>query len=140
MTRSDTAKRRGIDNTPTQEHTINMMHLGENIYDKVREHFNVPIYVSSGYRSEKLNSAMKGASNSQHCTGQAMDLDMDGRGISNKDIFRFIADNLLFDQLIWEFGTAENPDWVHVSYKNSGNRGQVLKAVKGMLGTKYVPM
>ena len=141
MTRSDFAKRKGIDNTPTPEHLENMKVLAEKIFEPIREHFNIPIYISSGYRSKKLNSAIKGSSTSQHCKGEAMDIDMDGRGITNKQLFDYIRHNLFFDQLIWEFGTAENPDWVHVSYNTSGQqRGQILKAVKGTFGTKYLTM
>ena len=139
MIRSDSAKRLGISNQPLPEHLENMKILATKIFEAIREHFGVPIYVSSGYRSEALNKAIKGSKTSQHCKGQAIDIDMDGSGlISNKDVFEFIRHNLVFDQLIWEFGDTNNPDWVHVSYA-SHNRGQVLKAIKKGKTTKYIP-
>jgi len=87
--------------------------------------------VSSGYRSEALNDLIGGSESSQHSKGQALDLDADTfGGFTNADVFYFIKENLEFDQLIWEFGTNENPDWVHVSYKESNNRGEILIAYK----------
>jgi zinc D-Ala-D-Ala carboxypeptidase len=98
---------------------------------------------SSGYRSAELNKAVGGALSSQHCSGEAIDIDMDGRpgGVTNKMVFDFIKDNLNFDQLIWEFGTdATAPDWVHVSYESTGKqRKQILKAVRKGSATSYVP-
>lgn len=139
MIRSDSAKRLGISNQPLPEHLDNMKVLAENVFEPIREHFGVPIYISSGYRSEALNKAVKGSKTSQHCKGQAMDIDMDGSGlISNKDIFNFIRSNLRFSQLIWEFGDTNNPDWVHVSY-DERNKGEVLKAIKQGKVTKYIP-
>lgn len=139
MIRSDSAKRLGISNQPTSEHLDNMKELAINVFEPIREHFGLPIYISSGYRSEALNKAVKGSKSSQHCKGQAMDIDMDGSGlISNKDVFKYIRENLQFDQLIWEFGDSNNPDWVHVSY-DSTNRGQVLKAIKKGKTTQYIP-
>lgn len=139
MIRSDSAKRLGISNQPTSEHLDNMKELAINVFEPIREHFGVPIYISSGYRSEALNKAVKGSKSSQHCKGQAMDIDMDGSGlISNKDVFKYIRENLRFSQLIWEFGDSNNPDWVHVSY-DSTNRGQVLKAIKKGNATQYIP-
>jgi zinc D-Ala-D-Ala carboxypeptidase len=143
MTRSETAKRKGVSNEPTPEHIENMKVLAEKIFQPIRDHFGVPIHVSSGYRSAALNKKIGGAKNSQHLTGEAMDIDMDGHssGVTNAQIFKFIRHNLRFDQLIWEFGNDTNPDWVHVSFNTNGTqRAQVLKAVKGMLGTKYVQM
>ena len=139
MIRSDSAKRLGISNQPLPEHLDNMKALAENVFEPIREHFGVPIYISSGYRSEALNKAVKGSKTSQHCKGQAMDIDMDGSGlISNKDVFNFIRSNLRFSQLIWEFGDTNNPDWVHVSY-DERNKGEVLKAIKQGKTTKYIP-
>jgi len=149
ITRSDTAKRQGIDNTPTFEHLQNFKLLAEKIFEPIREHFNVPIFISSGYRSKELNKAMGGASKivngvyvptSQHCKGQAIDIDMDGinTDVTNKMVFDFIKDNLEFDQLIWEFGTDFNPDWVHVSYVKTKNRKQKLKAVRSGGKTTYL--
>jgi len=130
MLASDTAKRKGIENYPENTaHIDNMRLLAENIFQPIREAFCVPIFVSSGYRSIQLNIAIGGSSStSQHMRGEAMDLDADRYGkITNSQIFNFIKDGLDFDQLIWEYGDSENPDWVHVSYKSEGNRKQILK-------------
>ena len=130
MLASDTAKRKGIENYPENtSHIDNMRLLAENIFQPIREAFCVPIFVSSGYRSIQLNIAIGGSSStSQHMRGEAMDLDADRYGkITNSQIFNFIKDGLDFDQLIWEYGDSENPDWVHVSYKSDGNRKQILK-------------
>jgi zinc D-Ala-D-Ala carboxypeptidase len=143
VSRSETAKRRGINNTPSGEHLENFKKLAENIFEPIREHFGVPIHISSGYRSKELNKAIGGASSSQHCSGEAIDIDMDGSasGVSNKDVFDYIKAHLNFDQLIWEFGTDGNPDWVHVSYESTGKqRKQILKAVKSGGKTSYLPL
>jgi hypothetical protein len=133
VTRSESAKRNGISNLPTAEHLENMKALGINVFDKIREHFGCPIGLSSAYRSEALNRAIKGSSkNSQHCKGEAFDIDADIHGgTTNKEIFNFIRLNLEFDQLIWEYGTDQEPSWVHVSYKkNGGNRKSILRCTK----------
>tara|TARA_R110000868_G_scaffold92791_6_gene257382 strand:+ start:1459 stop:1932 length:474 start_codon:yes stop_codon:yes gene_type:complete len=132
--KSNTAKRLGIDNTPTPEHLANLKLVAENIFEPIRNYFNKPIYVSSGYRSKALNSATPGSSpTSQHCEGEALDLDQDAVniGITNKMVFDYIKANLSFDELIWEYGTNTSPDWVHVSYKSTGRqRKQVLRATR----------
>jgi hypothetical protein len=133
LTRSESAKRRGIDNKPTDEHLKNLKLLAENLFEKIREHFNTPIHISSGYRSAELNKAIKGSKSSQHCSGEAIDIDMDGSAsnVSNADVFNYIKDHLQFDQLIWEFGNSKNPGWVHVSYSSKGKqRKQILIAKK----------
>jgi len=135
---SESAKRNGISNMPTPEHIANFMLLAEKIFEPIREHFGVPIRISSGYRSKELNAKIGGASSSQHCKGQAIDIDQDATSITNKEVFEYIKDNLPFDQLIYEFGDSSNPDWVHVSYVPKG-RGQILKAVKIKGQTKYLP-
>jgi uncharacterized protein YcbK (DUF882 family) len=139
VTRSATATRRGISNEPTEEHLENLKTICADVFDKVREHFGVPIYISSGYRSEALNKAIKGSRTSDHSLGRALDLDQDyrGNGITNMDVFKFIKDNLDFDQLIYEFGTTKNPDWVHVGYRKGENRKQILVAYKEGTKTKY---
>lgn len=141
VTRSDTAKRKGIDNSPTAEHLENLKVISEEVFDKIREYFGVPIFISSGYRSAALNKAIGGSSTSDHNLGRALDLDQDGHGngVTNMDVFKYIKDNLEFDQLIYEFGTDKNPDWVHVGYRKGANRKQVLKAVREGSKTKYVP-
>ena len=127
VSRSETAKRKGINNTPSGEHLENFKKLAENIFEPIREHFGVPIHISSGYRSKELNASVGGSSSSQHCQGEAIDIDMDGTTITNAEIFNYIKDNLNFDQMIWEFGNDTNPDWVHVSYESTGKqRKQIL--------------
>ena len=132
MTRSESAKRAGIKNNPSNVHLANMVKLANVIFQPIRDHFNCPIHISSGYRSAALNAAIPGSSkSSQHSLGEAIDIDMDNTKITNKEVFDYIKNNLEFDQLIWEFGTSQNPDWVHVSHKANGNqRKQVLKATK----------
>ena len=139
MIRSESAKRAGINNMPTKEHLESMKILAEKIFQPIRDHFKVPIHISSGYRSKALNASIKGASkNSQHALGQALDLDMDGTEITNKQVFDYIKDNLEYDQLIFEFGTDSNPAWVHVSFNTNGKqRKQILKATKKNGKTVY---
>ena len=138
VTRSDTAKRKGVSNMPTPEHLENFKLLAEKVFEPIREHFGVPIHISSGYRSKELNKAIGGSSSSQHLLGQAIDIDMDGSssGVTNKQVFDFIIKNLDFDQAINEF----NYSWVHVSYNSKGKqRKQVLDAIKVGGKTTYVP-
>jgi zinc D-Ala-D-Ala carboxypeptidase len=140
VTRSETAKRKGISNMPTPEHIENFKKLAINIFQPIREHFGKPIIISSGYRSAELNKAIGGSLSSQHCSGEAIDIDMDGTDITNKQIFDYIKDNLNFDQMIWEFGTDANPDWVHVSFAaNRSQRKQILVAKKVNGKTTYIP-
>jgi zinc D-Ala-D-Ala carboxypeptidase len=127
---------------PTEAHIANFKLLAENVFEPIRKHFGKPIHISSGYRSAELNKAIGGAASSQHCSGEAIDIDMDGHagGVTNKMVFDFIKENLNFDQLIWEFGTDAAPDWVHVSYESTGKqRKQILKAVRKGGATSYVP-
>jgi len=139
FSKSDTAKRKGIDNTPKGVHLEAAKELAQNIFQPIREHFATPIFLSSGYRSDALNKAVGGSKTSQHCKGEAMDIDMDGKGSpTNAEIFNYIKDNLPFDQLIWEFGNDKAPDWVHVSYKKGGpQRGQILTAKRNSAGKTY---
>ncbi len=142
VTRSTDAKRLGIKNEPTAEHLENLKKLAENIFEPIRNHFGVPIFVSSGYRSSKLNKAIGGTKNSQHLLGQALDLDMDASksGVTNKMVFEYIKSNLNFDQLIFEYGTKDAPDWVHVSFNpNDKQRKQVLRAKRVAGKPKYQP-
>lgn len=131
--RSETAKRHGISNMPTEEHIANFKKLAENIFEKIRNNFRCPIYISSGYRSKELNACTPGASaTSDHCKGMALDLDQQGhsQGITNKDVFDYIKANLKFKQLIWEGGTEQEADWIHVSYDENNLKNEVLRAVK----------
>jgi len=134
-TRSETADKKGIrNNNPNDDVVDNMKLLAEKVFEPIREHFKAPIYISSMYRGLVLNQAIGGALTSQHCSGQAMDIDMGDKGKpSNFEIFQYIKKNLEFDQLIYEFGTDKNPAWVHVSYSKTKNRKQILKARKNQL-------
>ena len=140
LTRSESAKRNNILNIPKPEHLENLKKLADKVFEPIRNHFCKPIRISSGYRSAELNKITKGSSaTSQHSTGEAIDIDMDFTDITNKEVFDYIKKNLSFDQLIWEFGTDKNPDWVHVSYESSGKqRKQILKAVKQDGKTHYI--
>jgi hypothetical protein len=116
---------------PTAEHIANFKILAEKVFEPIRMNFRCPIIISSGYRSKELNAAIGGSATSEHCSGQAIDIDMDGtpNGVTNRMVFDYIKDNLDFNQLIFEFGDAQNPDWVHVSYSATGNqRKQILRA------------
>ena len=127
--RSNTAKRLGINNMPSNDVLINMQVTAEKIFEPLRTHYNEPIYISSFYRSVELNKAIGGSSKSQHCHGEAIDIDDVYSKIKNVDFFEYIKNNLEFDQLIWEFGDDKNPDWIHVSYSKN-NRNRVLKAYR----------
>ena len=136
--RSNTAKRLGIDNMPDNETLITMQVTAQHVFEPLRQHFNEPVYISSFYRSQELNKVIGGSSRSQHCKGEAIDIDDVYSKASNADFFNYIKDCLQFDQLIWEFGNDENPDWVHVSYSLGKNRMRILKAIKENGRTKYI--
>lgn len=135
--KSDTAIRLGIDNTPSASAVEAMTLLCEKVIDPLYEVFPSMTF-NSFFRSSKLNTAIGGSATSQHCKGEAIDLDSKDNTF-NKAIFDYIVKNLDFDQLIWEYGNDKQPDWVHVSYKKSGNRKQILKAVKVKGKTQYIP-
>lgn len=136
LTKSSTATRLGIDNTPDPQQLENLVELCHKVLQPLRDAIG-PIRISSGLRVPALNKAIGGSSTSQHCAinGAAADIDIE----DNKKVFDYIKNNLQFDQLIWEFGNEKQPDWVHVSYHYGHNRGQVLKAIKKDGKTKYVP-
>ena len=150
-TKSATASRRGIKNTPTEFQLQNMKMVAERIFQPLRERHGKPIAITSFLRSVELNKAIGGSKTSQHLQGGengkeegAIDIDADvyDNGITNAEIFDYILKNLEFDQLIWEYGTDDEPDWVHVSYRKGANRKQTLKAVRerqpnGKYKTKY---
>ena len=127
FTKSQTALRLGIDNTPSEEHLIAAKLLFENVVQPVRDHFG-PTVINSGYRGPALNEAIGGASASQHCRGEAVDIECPG--IPNHEVAEWIQNNLEYDQLILEFYTLGIPDsgWVHVSYVPEGCRKQSLTA------------
>ena len=136
---SNTALRRGIDNTPNEEQLANMKLIGEKIFEPLREYVGGPIKINSFFRSAKLNTAIGGSRTSQHCKGQAMDIDDTFKHKSNAEMYNYIKDNLDFDQMIWEFGDDDNPNWVHVSYVSpEKNRNRCLKAYKENGRTKYI--
>lgn len=137
---SQTATRLGIDNHPTVVQTARLKQLCENVLQPLRDHVGFPVIVSSGFRSEDLNTHIGGSTKSQHCKGQAADID-NGDDVQNIDIFGFIRRNCSFDQLIWEFGNDTAPSWVHVSFvSDDANRKQVLRAKKVGGKTVYVEM
>jgi zinc D-Ala-D-Ala carboxypeptidase len=141
FTRSDYAKRNGINNLPNAEQTDNIRELCINVLEPIRKHFQIPILISSGFRSKALNTAIGGTKNSQHTTGEAVDIDHDlsANVVSNRMIFDFIKSNLTFDQMIAEFPKKGNPDWVHVSFvSGSKNRNQILVAKKENGKTIYI--
>ena len=126
---STTATRRGIDNTPDKEHLDNMKLLAEKIFEPLRKWVGGPIRINSFYRGPELNKAIGGSSKSQHCKGQAMDIDDNGCHKTNAEMYAWIKDNVEFDQMIWEFGDDENPDWVHISWVSKDqNRNRCLRA------------
>ena len=140
VTKSTTAKRLGIDNTPDDEWVIeNIKAIADVIFQPLRDSFRCPIFVSSGYRSPDLNAAIGGSKRSQHMEGRALDLDADVYGgCTNSEIFNWIRENVEFDQMVWEFGDEDNPDWVHVSYVRDGvNRKRCLKALRDDRGKVY---
>jgi zinc D-Ala-D-Ala carboxypeptidase len=139
VTKSDTANRLGIDNTPEDFDIKNLRAIAEEVFQPLRDHFGVPLFVSSGFRSKKLNKAIGGSKYSQHMVGEALDIDADVYGrVTNRELFMFIKENLIFDQLIWEFGDDDTPDWVHVSYKEKGqNKKQVKRAYRDSKGVYY---
>ena len=138
--RSTTADRLGIDNKPGQVELINMEVIAERIFEPLREWVGGPIRINSFYRSPKLNKAIGGSKRSQHIEGRAMDIDDTYGHKTNAEMFNFIKQNLDFDQMIWEFGTDDNPNWVHVSYvSEDSNRNRCLKAYKDANNkTKYM--
>jgi len=136
---SITADRLGLENKPTEEHLANMKELAEKIFQPLRLWVNAPIKINSFYRSPELNKAIGGSSKSQHCKGQAIDIDDTYGHATNADMFMYIKENLDFDQMIWEFGDDKNPNWVHVSYVSpKDNRNRCLKAYRENGKTKYM--
>ena len=135
---SQTAKRKGIENTPNEEQLASMFTIAEMIFQPLRAWVGGPIKINSFFRSPELNSAIGGSKSSQHCKGQAMDLDDVYGHKTNAEMYMYIKENLDFDQLIWEFGDDKNPNWIHVSYVDAQkNRNRCLKAYKDDGKTKY---
>jgi zinc D-Ala-D-Ala carboxypeptidase len=135
---SFTALRLGIDNEPTEYHRTNMEILAEKVFEPLRKWVGKPIKINSFYRGPELNKAIGGSSKSQHCEGRAIDIDDTYGHKTNAEMYEYIKANLDFDQMIWEFGTDENPAWIHVSYvSEDSNRNRCLKAYKEDGKTKY---
>ena len=135
---SNTAKRKRIDNTPNPTQVDTMKMTAEMVFEPLRAWVGGPIKVNSFFRSAELNEAIRGAASSQRCKGQAIDIDDVYGHKTNADMFMYIRENLDFDQLIWEFGTDMNPNWIHVSYvSKEENRNRCLKAYKQDGKTKY---
>ena len=135
---SYTAKRMGIKNIPNEYQITNMYILAHKVFEPLRKWVKCPIKINSFFRSIELNEAIGGSSTSQHCEGRAMDIDDTYGCKTNSEMFNYIKEKLDFDQLIWEFGDDEEPDWIHVSYCSSDeNRKRCLKAYKENGKTKY---
>lgn len=145
--KSQTATRKGIDNTPNEEELNCIIALAEKVFEPIRlivseeRGKDSPLHISSCFRCVELNRLIGGSPTSQHCKGQAMDIDMDGfyDDYNNVRLFNTIKNKIDFDQLIWEFGNDENPEWVHVSYNTAGNRKMIIKAINLNGKTTYVP-
>jgi len=142
VTRSESAKRNGISNMPTEQHIANFKLLAEKVFEPVRVHFGVPIHISSGYRSAELNAITTGASKtSDHCLGRAIDVDMDGHKttVTNNDIFHWAIKNLKFKQIIAEYPIDGKLSWVHISYDENNLKNEVLICVKKDGKPHYLP-
>ena len=140
LTKSQTAERKGIDNTPSTEHQENLKSLCEMILQPIRDHFGQVVSVSSGYRSPELCVAIGSSTQSQHARGEAADFEI--FGVSNKELADWINENLYYDQLILEYWKESDPNsgWVHCSFSLNGNRKQYLRAYKENGATKYESM
>ena len=136
---SRTAQRRDIYNHPENDQADNMRLIAEQVFEPLRSWVGGPIKINSFFRSPELNTAIGGSTKSQHCHGQAIDLDDTFGRATNAEMYEFIKENLDFDQMIWEFGNDDNPNWVHVSYvSEEKNRNRCLKAYKEKGKTKYM--
>ena len=136
---SRTATRKGIDNTPNNEQLDNMELVADEVFEPLRTYVGGPIKINSFFRCPELNKAIGGSSKSQHCKGQAIDIDDTFGYKTNAEMYEFIKEHLNFDQMIWEFGDDNNPDWVHVSYvSKESNRNRCLKAYREDGKTKYL--
>jgi zinc D-Ala-D-Ala carboxypeptidase len=136
---SQTATRKGIKNIPNAQELARMKNVATKIFDKVRDHFDVPIKVSSFFRSKELNAAVGGSKTSQHMTGEAIDMQALGK-ITNAQIYNYIKDNCEFDQLIIEGVSKNYIAWIHVSLRLVGkNRKQILIMHNVNGRTTYTP-
>jgi putative chitinase len=140
FTKSETAIRKRIDNTPGPAHASNLQKVCEKILEPVRRHYGKPVRINSGYRGPALNAAVGGSSKSQHCNGEAVDFEIDG--LANPELAKWVSENCDFDQIILEFYDPKegpNSGWVHASYSEGKNRKQILTAVSVNGKTVYKP-
>ena len=138
-THSNTALRRGLDNTPNEDQIKCMKDIAEGLFEPLREWVGGPIKINSFFRGEPVNTAIGGSKRSQHMKGQALDLDDTFGYKTNAEMYHYIKDNLDFDQLIWEFGDDKNPNWIHVSYVTHRPNRKKLTIAKRIDGkTRYI--
>lgn len=136
--KSNTATRLNLKNKPSEYNISNMVGIATHVFEPLRKYVGGPIKITSMFRSEDLNTAIGGSITSQHCEGRALDLDDIYGHKTNAEMFHYIKDNINFDQLIWEFGDDNNPDWIHVSYvSKEENRNRCLRAEKINGKTSY---
>ena len=136
---SITADRLGLENKPNEEQLANMKTIAEKVFQPLREWVGAPIKINSFFRSPELNKAIGGSTKSQHCKGQAIDIDDTFGHATNAEMYNWVKENIQFDQMIWEFGTDKNPNWVHISYVSpEENRNRCLKAYRENGKTKYM--
>ena len=137
-TYSSTALRRGLDNTPNDEQLKCMEEVAENVFEPLRKWVGGPIKINSFFRGKPVNTAIGGSKSSQHMKGQAMDIDDTFKHKTNAEMYYYVKENLDFDQMIWEFGDDENPNWVHISYvSHRPNRKRLTVAFKKNGRTRY---
>ena len=138
-THSNTALRRGLDNTPNEDQIKCMKEIAEDLFEPLREWVGGPIKINSFFRGEPVNTAIGGSTRSQHMKGQALDLEDTFGHKTNAEMYHYIKDNLDFDQLIWEFGDDKNPNWIHVSYVTHRPNRKKLTIAKRIDGkTRYI--
>jgi len=138
-TYSQTGVRRNLDNTPNEDQLKCMKEVSENLFEPLREWVGGPIKINSFFRGEPVNTAIGGSTRSQHMKGQAIDIDDTFGHKTNAEMYHYVKDNLDFDQLIWEFGTDKNPNWLHISWvSHRPNRKKLTIAKKVNGRTKYI--
>ena len=138
-TYSRTGERRDLDNTPNEEQLKCMKEVAENLFEPLREWVGGPIKINSFFRGEPVNTAIGGSRKSQHIKGQAIDIDDTFGHKTNAEMYYYIKDNLDFDQMIWEFGTDKNPNWLHISWVSHRPNRKKLTIAKKINGrTKYI--
>ena len=138
-TYSQTGVRRDLDNTPDDKQLKRMEEVAENLFEPLREWVGGPIKINSFFRGEPVNTAIGGSRTSQHMKGQGIDIDDTFGHKTNAEMYHYIKDNLDFDQMVWEFGTDENPNWLHVSWVSHRKNRKKLTIAKKVSGrTKYI--